>query len=128
VSKPRPAAADLLGRMNGLVATAPGAAAAAAAGGGGDLAVRGQLATVTDRPRRSGGGRRRRGDSVARRYTVDLETGLHRLLRGWCVDRDVDGSEVVRTLIGLLADPGVSERVEAELTRLQYEQEQLGGR
>lgn len=110
-------AADLVARMNALGGVTPSRALADAVPGE-------QMAEPVRPPngaaaaRRSGGGRRRRsraGSAAAVRYTVDLEPGLHRVLHVWALDHQVDASEVVRTLVGLLDDQQVSEAVDRVL-------------
>lgn len=114
-------AADLVARMNALGGVTPPPAPAIAGAVSGDPVQRAEPVRPPNGAaavRRSGGGRRRRsraGNAAAVRYTVDLEPGLHRALHVWALDHQVDASEVVRTLVGLLDDQQVSEAVDRVL-------------
>ncbi len=112
-------ASDLVARMNALGAGAPPAPAIAADAVYGDpVHVHGDAVQPAGAARRSGGGRRRRSRAAgagAVRYTVDFEPGLHRTLHLWALDHQVDASEVVRALIGLLDDQQVGQAVDRVL-------------
>ena len=62
--------------------------------------------------------RRRRQRPVTKRFTVDLEQDTHRRLRELAVDLDADATEIVRILLGWLADPQIVNRVRQELEAL----------
>jgi hypothetical protein len=42
------------------------------------------------------------GFRAIKRFTVDLDHGLHKFLKRWAMEEDADMSDVVRALIGLL--------------------------